>query len=59
MASTFVQQKGNKISLASLSDDDDDLPSIHTIVARSRRLAPRTLAIDLTCDSDGDDTEVS
>ena len=56
MASTFIQQKRNKFSL---SDDDDDLPSVSTIVARSRRLPPRTLAIDLTRDSDDDETEVS
>jgi len=37
------------------SDDDDDLPSVSAILARSRRLQPQTPVIDLTCDSDDDD----
>jgi hypothetical protein len=43
------------------NDDDDDLPSVSKIVAESRRVQPQTppQVIDLTCDSDSDDAEVS
>ena len=43
--------------------DDDDLPSVSEIVARSRRAQVQTRpagpAIDLTCNADDNDTEVS
>jgi hypothetical protein len=44
-------------------DDDDDLPSVSEILARARRVQPqagrRGPVIDLTCESDSDDGEVS
>jgi hypothetical protein len=44
-------------------DDDDDLPSVSEILARSRRVQPQAgppaPVIDLTCESDSDDGEVS
>ena len=49
--------------LDSNDDDDDDLPSVNEILARSRRVQPQVgppaPVIDLTYESDSDDGEVS
>jgi hypothetical protein len=58
----YVSENG-EISDSDSDDDEDDLPSVVKILARSRRVQPQTWSpgsvIDLTCDSDDDDAELS
>jgi hypothetical protein len=58
-ASTFLENG----EIPDSDDNDDDLPSIKKIPAHSRMVPSLTRppgpVIDLTCDSDDDETEVS